>query len=198
MCERVTMPILVHLTSEKNRRSILSAGIRGQARQISSANGKKLRDLHKAVFCMPVMPNYVITHQWLRELHRHQDSPRMIGIYFRLPKDEPVWVGRFSEPHKRMPLGKAIRLLMDETQPLGCELILPRSITPKEIHKIRSLPRITGWRFMPDRNAYWCLCDYCLRGRPNAQRRIAYVERVKGINYQKAYGKIWAKTEDDD
>lgn len=191
------MPILVHLTSEKNRRSILNAGIRGHACQISSANGKKVRDLPKAVFCMPVMPNYVITHQWLRELHRHRASPKMIGVYFRLPKDELVWFGQFGKPHKLLPLGKAIRLLMDEAQPLGCELILARSITPKEIQKIRQLPRITGWRFTPNREAWWCMCDYCLRGRPNAKRRIAYIERAKGINYQEVYGKTWAKSEDD-
>lgn len=192
------MPILVHLTLEKNRRNIIRSGIGGSSWQIISAESEKVQDLSKAVFCMPVMQDYVVTHQWVREIKRYLCSPQMIGVYLRLPKDEPVWVGRYNTPHALLPLGKAIRQLMNEPQPLGYELIVPRSIGKKEIHGVRELPRITGWRYRPERKKWLCLCDACIRGEPYSKRRIAYIERTTGINYAEEYGKNWAEPENDE
>ncbi|WP_280403709.1 hypothetical protein [Nocardia brasiliensis] len=50
------MAMFVHLTPEKNVRRIRRAGIKVQG---------------AGVFCVPVLPSYVLSHQWLRELRRH-------------------------------------------------------------------------------------------------------------------------------
>ncbi len=46
------MAILVHLAPEKLGARFLKSGIR------------------KGVYCMPLLPNYYASHQWLRELKR--------------------------------------------------------------------------------------------------------------------------------
>ncbi|MBF6221771.1 hypothetical protein IU479_27115 [Nocardia abscessus] len=74
--------LMVHLTPEKSARRIRRAGI--------AANG-----FHRGVFCMPVMPSYVLSHQWLRELRR--GGQRLIlAVDFRIPDDEPVLVGHYG------------------------------------------------------------------------------------------------------
>jgi hypothetical protein len=32
----------------------------------------------------------------------------------------------------------------------GWEVIIPRRIAAKEIHRVRSLPQVVGWRYYPD------------------------------------------------
>jgi len=45
------------------------------------------------VFAMPVLPDYFASHQWLRELKR-RGVRTFIGVYFRIPDEEIVLVGR--------------------------------------------------------------------------------------------------------
>ncbi|SMD06065.1 hypothetical protein [Kibdelosporangium aridum] len=64
------MALFVHLTPEKNVRGIVRSGIK------KGANG---------VFCLPILPSYVISHQWLRELRRgtnqHPSLTTAVGGY---------------------------------------------------------------------------------------------------------------------
>lgn len=88
----------------------------------------------------------------------------MVGIYFALKSDEPVWIGHYNEPHREMPAGEAIKVLMELTDAEGWEIVVPRSISSKEIKKTRALPQTVGWRYMPKSHTMkpFCPCPYCI------------------------------------
>ncbi len=147
--------ILVHLTAEKNVRSILRSGIKAE----------------RGVYCMPVLQDYYASHQWLRELKR--GGPRsVVGVYFRLGSSEPVWVGRYDDSRVQMGLGRAIKEIMSIPDAEGYELIVPRSVEPGEIQRVRHLPQVLGWRYMPRAHGTRpCPCPVCLpRGAFKARR----------------------------
>lgn len=150
------MTLLVHLTPEKNVKSILKNGIK------PSRNGK--------VYAMPVIRNFYASHQWLRELK--SEGPKTIcGISFRIPDKQLVSVGYFNQPHEEMTADAAASLLMNLDDPLGYEVLIPRSITRQEIHKVRYLPQLIGWRYYPRAHGRrFCLCSYCQRGRIKSRR----------------------------
>src|ERR1700722_19315645 len=113
------MPILVHLADERAGASIKRSGIKiGKGRE--------------GIFCMPVLPNFYVSHQWLRELKRN-GARTFIGIYFRLDTKTLVYAGKYNEPHRQIELGVAIKEIMTLEDPLGYELIVARKIEPKEI-----------------------------------------------------------------
>ncbi|MFD1044409.1 hypothetical protein ACFQ1S_01775, partial [Kibdelosporangium lantanae] len=70
------MALFVHLTPEKNAKGIARSGIKLGPR---------------GVFCVPMVPSYVISHQWLRELRRGGQRT-FVAVDFRIPDDEPVTV----------------------------------------------------------------------------------------------------------
>jgi hypothetical protein len=144
------MPILVHITDEKRSAAIQRSGIR-------------LPRESKAIFFMPVLQSHFISHQWIRELRRG-GARVLAGIYFRLESAEKVWAGRYNEPHQSVTLGEAIRELRSLKDPLGYEIFINRAIPPSAIHKIRTLPTTTGWRYMPHAHGKKvCGCPSCLR-----------------------------------
>ncbi len=150
------MPVLVHLTAEKNVSSILRSGIRGE----------------RGIYCMPVLPNYYISHQWLRELKRG-DQRTIVGVYFRVKCDELTWVGRYNEPHSETTVGQAIKHIMSTEDGQGYELIIPRSIGPGEIQKVRHLPQVLGWRYMSKAHGTPpCPCPMCLPRGAMKSRKI--------------------------
>ncbi len=160
------MPILVHLTSDKNTAKILRSGIRGKKIPGLEASGIR------GVFCMPVLPNFYISHQWLRELKR-AGQRRMVGVYIRIHSNEPVWVGRYNQQHKQTSLGKAIQQIMSIADPQGHQVIVPRSISPREIQRVRSLPQGIGWRYFPGSHGDKpsCQCPACVpKGSIKSQR----------------------------
>jgi len=145
------MPILVHLTDERDANMIIKGGIKAG----KFANG---------VYCMPVLPNLYVTHQWLRELKRN-GAKTFVGVYFRMASDELVYAGKYGEPHMHISLGQAIKEIMELKDPLGYELIIDRKVEPNEITKVRHLPQTVGWRYMPNsKGKKPCSCKYCLRG----------------------------------
>lgn len=146
------MPILVHLTPEKNVKSIRRSGIEMQReRRIAG------------VYCMPVLPNFFISHQWLRELKRGGQRT-IVAVDFRVPSEEPVWVGHFSGAPVRMTVGKAIGVIRSAPDASGYEIILPRAVAASEIHKVRSVPQVVGWRYSPSakERAVSCGCPVCI------------------------------------
>ena len=59
--------------------------------------------------------------------------------------------------------------------PEGWEVIIPRRIAAKEIHRVRPLPQVVGWRYYPDAKGKppRCTCKYCTRGEYGAARMRA-------------------------
>lgn len=151
------MPTLVHLADERETASIRNAGI-------------KPRVKGAGVYCMPVLPNFYVSHQWLRELKRG-GARTYVGVYFKMSSDEMVFAGRYNEKHRHIRLGDAICEIMSLDDPLGYELIIDRKIEPNEISTIRHLSQTLGWRYSPkSHDTRPCACEYCLRGTIKGRR----------------------------
>ena len=151
------MSMLVHLADEKKAKSILRSGIKP---------GKYMG----GVYCMPVLPHFYITHQWLREL-KSNGVKTIVAVYFKVDDLELVYAGRYNKPHGKINLGKAVREIMDLEDPLGYELIITRKIESSEILRIKNLPQNIGWRYMPNsHDVKPCTCEFCIRGTIRAGR----------------------------
>lgn len=150
------MSMFVHLTSAGQVKRIRRSGIKKGSR---------------GVYCMPVLPNYYISHQWVRELKR-SGQQTIVAIYFYLPPDEPVWIGRYNKPHRCVSAGEASKEIARASDPEGYEVIVPRSTGRAELHRVRSVPQMLGWRFFPHSHQHRpCFCRWCLRGDIKAQRQ---------------------------
>lgn len=148
------MPIFVHLTSEKNSKKILENGIK--AAEIND-------EIKKGIYCMPVLKNYMISHQWLREL-KQSGQNNIVGIYFKLKADELVWFGHYNKAHIRITAAEAVKAMIDSDDGQGFEVIIPRTITRKEIYKVRQIPQVIGWRYYPgSHQKKLCLCPACIQ-----------------------------------
>ncbi|MFP5288618.1 MAG: HEAT repeat domain-containing protein [Thermoanaerobaculia bacterium] len=161
------MPTLVHITNEKNAARIERSGIAAS----------KWRGV---VYFMPVLQDHFISHQWLRELKR-RGARVLVGVYFRLPSSETVWIGKYDEPHRQVPLGEAIGILRSLPDPLGFEMFVERKIEPREIVKVRHLPQKIGWRYKPRAHGTKpCGCSACQRGRYGSRKiQDSYEPRTK-------------------
>ncbi|MFO1280941.1 MAG: hypothetical protein U1F51_00495 [Burkholderiales bacterium] len=159
------MPIFVHIADERDVASIRRAGLR-----LARAATGPAPDRPTGVFALPVVADFAVTHQWLRELKK-RGFRVATGVYFRLTDDEPVWAGRYDEQKRRTTAAQAAgTLARDRT--LGYEVLVPRSIGPAEIHAVRALPQSVGWRHFPDahRQGVYCGCRYCQRGEIKSRR----------------------------
>ena len=151
------MAMFVHLAPESRVALIRRNGI--------SRLRKALENRPNGLYAMPVTRNFYISHQWLRELKRRGQGS-IAGVYFRIPDDEPVWIGHYNRHHRRMTAAEAMAEFMSADSREGWEVIIPRRISAKEIHRVRSLPQVIGWRYFPDAKGKppFCTCKYCTRG----------------------------------
>ena len=156
------MAMFVHLTAEKQVKVIVRNGItRFRKSRIAGQSG---------IYAMPVMRNFYVSHQWLRELKRRGRGP-IAGIYFRVPDAETVWLGHYNQAHQQMTAAEATAAIHEAESAEGFEVIIPRRITAKEIHRVRRLPQIVGWRYYPGSHGKRpCGCPYCQRGEYGAKR----------------------------
>lgn len=156
------MPIFVHLTPESRVALIRRNGI---SRLQKAANGHP-----DGVFAVPMTRNFYVSHQWLRELKRRGQGT-IAGVYFRIPDAETVWVGHYSQGHQPMTAAAAVAEFMSAENREGWEVVIPRRISTKEIHRVRSLPQVVGWRFYPAAkgNPPRCTCKFCIGGDYGAQ-----------------------------
>lgn len=99
------MPIFVHLADKNDSNKILNGGI-------------KIGKNRKGIYCMPVTQNFLVSHQWLRELKR-TGVKNIVGVYFRLNSAEKVWAAPYNKVHKEITIGTAIKHLMQLADPLG-------------------------------------------------------------------------------
>jgi hypothetical protein len=145
-----SMSLLVHLTAEKNVAAIRRSGI------------KPGRWFGK-IFAMPMLQNFFVTHQWLRELRR-RGQRSYCGIYFRVPDNEIVWFGHYNSDHVEISAAAAVGIIMKAKDPLGMQIVVERRIAVKEIVKIRPLSQVIGWRYFPRAHGKeLCLCPCCIR-----------------------------------
>jgi hypothetical protein len=165
------MAMFVHLAPEKRTKLILRNGI---TRLRKNAAGPK------GIFAMPVMRNFYVSHQWLRELKRRGAGP-IAGVYFRIPDDQPVLMGHYHQAHQEVTAAEATAFIQQAESPEGFEVIIPRRISAGEIHRIRMLPQVIGWRYYPgSHNKKPCGCPYCQRGQYGGKKLRKQYEEESG------------------
>lgn len=138
--------MFVHITATSNDKKIPHAGIRGP------------------VICLPVIPNFMVTNQWVRELWRCGEMHlRTIGVCFRIPSGEPVLCGHSIGCAEAMSAGRAADTVMRGVIPLGFQVILDRSVAAADIPAVWTLPAV-GCRYHPgaDCRPVTCVCRYRL------------------------------------
>jgi hypothetical protein len=122
---------------------------------------------------MPVTRNFYVSHQWLREL-KAGGQRTIVGVYFRVPDDEEVWVGHYNSEHVCMTADQATALVVGQMNAEGYEVIVARRVDVDEIHRTRELPQVLGWRHFPDAHArkWRCFCPVCCpQGTIRARRK---------------------------
>jgi len=160
------MPTFVHIADERDAQSMRRGGLalpKNRWREFENGQQKW------GVFAMPVIEDFVVSHQWVRELKRRGHRVA-VGVYFRVPDDEPVWAGLYNKEKTLVTAAEATAHLRNERL-LGYEVVIPRGIAASEITSIRALPNV-GWRFLPDAKGSppRCLCKYCVRGDIKSRR----------------------------
>ena len=101
------MATLVHIANEKNKKNIITSGIKTN---------------YNIVYFMPHMQDRLISHQWARELKR-SGTKNFIAVDFKLNGNEEVWFGYFNRVHEKMELSKAIKIFMELDDMLGYEFL---------------------------------------------------------------------------
>jgi hypothetical protein len=164
--------IFVHIGDARLQQSFRRTGIRLPPARTGRPRG---------VFVMPVLKDHFVSHQWLRELKR-RGMRTLVGVYVRVPDREPVLVGHYRIAHTAMSAARAARLIMDAPDPRGYEVIIPRKVDAKEIHAVRGVPQVVGWRYYPEaKGRKPCGCPACARGDIKAKRlREAYEAAFRG------------------
>lgn len=180
------MPTLVHLADEREASSI-------------KKNGIKIGKHRQGIYCMPILQNFYLSHQWLRELKRRGINT-FVGVYFKLDSKTKVYAGRYNQDHQYIELGEAIKEIQTIDDPLGYEIIIDRKIESKEIDKIKSLPQTIGWRYQPrSHGTKPCSCDYCNRGNIKADRiRQKYDPKEKIPSYKIIIEKLRVTENEDE
>jgi hypothetical protein len=154
--------MFVHLAPEGRSTVIRRNGIRRLRRPWGEFPG--------GVFAVPVTRSFYVSHQWLRELKRRNAGP-IVGVYFRLPDEERVWVGHYGQAHRWMTATVAVAEFMASESREGWEVVIPRRIGAADIHRIRRLSQVVGWRYRPGSHGTKpCGCDFCQRGQFGARR----------------------------
>jgi hypothetical protein len=179
------MPRLVHLARASNVRTIERAGIRGGTAAVLDVSGRASR-IERAVFAMPLVRDFSVTYQWLRELRRWHGE-RMVAVHFVLPSDEQVLIGRYNGPHERLALRDAARRAL--RSPMGSEIVVMRSVRRREVIAVRQVTQLVGWTQVPEPGAKLdCLCVVCVpsgtrdlmrRVRASFSRHLADARRAK-------------------
>jgi hypothetical protein len=148
----------------------------------------------RGLFCMPLLPNYFVSHQWMRELKR-RGQRSFVAIDFRLRSDEKIAVGHYGHDKVTTTVGKAIADVMGAADPRGWELILPRSVAAAEIVNVRPVARVVGWRYRPDAHGVKpCACRYCLKGEYNSRSILQRLEPFPDERRTKP--RLWAELDE--
>lgn len=143
------MTVLVHITKIENEKSIRRSGIKPGYSNV--------------VFFMPHLKDFLISHQWARELKR-AGIKNFAAVDFRISNDEEVWFGKYNSQHQKIKLGEAVAVLMNTEDVLGYEFFIDRKIEPSEILNVRSISKPMGWRYQPGAHGKKpCPCPMCIQ-----------------------------------
>ncbi|MGW3664624.1 HEAT repeat domain-containing protein [Streptomyces sp. NPDC005141] len=161
------MAMFVHLMSAANAPRVRRSGIRADSSGQGGARG---------VYCFPVLPSYTLTHQWVRELSRSGTRGGLVAVHVRLDDSQSVLVGHYSDRARDaqacVTAAEAVRRVAAREDPRGWEVFVPRAIRPRELHRIRSVSQVAGWRYWPDAHGVRpCTCYGCrVRGEYGSRR----------------------------
>ncbi|MEU9509516.1 HEAT repeat domain-containing protein [Micromonospora sp. NPDC048170] len=159
------MAEFVHITEARWARRIVRSGV--AARSHGRAGGR-------GVYCVPVLPSFTLTYQWVRELRRWHAGV-LVAVHLRLPDDEPVTVGRYGARPRHATAAEAVAAVRELDDPRGQEVFVPRAITSTEVRRIRDVPQGVGWRYLPAAHGGRpCPCPSCL---PRGEYKAAKVRR---------------------
>lgn len=151
------MAQFIHLFDERNLGKIRRNGLKGQKHTFGNRRG---------VFCFPQTENFVVNHQWMRELRRFRGT-NIMAVRFRIQDSEPVLLGRYNEKHLEVSASEAVGIAREHESPLGLEVVILRNIFSKELQSFYVPPKVTGWRYYPEaKGKKPCGCPYCQRGEP--------------------------------
>ena len=165
------MPQFIHITDERQLKHIERSGIRAA----------HWRGHGRCVYATPVLKDFLVSHQWLRELKR-RGIKTMGAVQFEIPDTEPVLVGPYNLPHMKVTAAQAVKIFMEHSTGLGLETLIARRIEPKEIRRTYVPPQVVGWRYTPDAHGKppFCYCDYCQKGSINSRKlRDRYKARLR-------------------
>jgi len=140
----------------------------------------------RGVYCMPVLPSFALTYQWVRELRRWHPGV-LVAVHMRLPDDELVTVGRYGCTPSEVTAARAVALVRGLDDPRGYEVFVPRAVTGGEVRQIRDVPQGVGWRYLPGAHGRKpCACPACFQpGTFKAaalRRRYPYDEPLRPKN----------------
>jgi hypothetical protein len=157
------MVSFIHIADKNDEQAILRAGIKAVKR----------RSGLRGVYAMPVIPNFATTHQWARELKR-RGKRTLVCVQFRIPNAEIVLIGKYNGEKVEMTAAEASGAILDHTDPMGLEIIIPRKIGSNEITRTYLAPPLIGWRYYPGAKGKppFCHCKWCNRGEIRASRII--------------------------
>lgn len=166
------MPRLVHIAPLAEAKKIRRNGIR--ARTVRGW----IVGHDRFVWAFPLLPSYTLTHSWMRELKRLGPTS-LVAVTFKVADDELAFARHYRDQPIAMSAAEAAGLIHARPDPRGFEIVIPRSIGPREIVRIAVLPKGIGWRYFPEAKSSdrWpCDCVMCApRGEVKARR---YRERV--------------------
>jgi len=149
------MAMFVHLAPETQAKRIRRSGIKASRNVPPELGGLR------GIYAFPVLSSFTISHQWLRELKRG-GARTFVGIYFRVPDEDPVYTGHYGNTHKLMTAAAAAGFLQKVGDAEGYQVIIPRKILAKEIHRVRGVPHVVGWRHFPGSHGTKpCGCPVC-------------------------------------
>ena len=98
------MPQFIHLTDERLMKRLAKSGIRTT----------KWCTNVRCVYAAPVLRDFQVSHQWLRELKNK--GIRTIGaLQFRIPDKEQVLVGRYNEEPLAFTAAQAVKVFMEHS-----------------------------------------------------------------------------------
>jgi hypothetical protein len=163
------MASFVHIADARDASKILRNGVRASADRRGG----------RGVFCVPLLPSFQATFQWVRELKR-RGFRTACAVQIRLNDTEIVQVARYGQSFTAMTAAEAVAHFLSRVDGRGQEVVVPRSIARREIVRVRSIPQLTGWRYNPEAKHSEPLWPF--RGERNAARlRRALERRNQGL-----------------
>ncbi|MEM7261243.1 MAG: hypothetical protein AAF488_04575 [Planctomycetota bacterium] len=155
------MATFVHICAERDQAKIRRNGITMMRTGWREVDG---------VFLSPLTEDHTQTHQWMREVQRVRNVPKL-AVRVRIPDDERVHIGKYNERHIEVTGAEAIAVAREHDDPWGLEVVLPRAVHRSEIMKFYRPPKVVGWRYSPEsKGKKPCPCPYCQRGEPGGRR----------------------------